>query len=135
MTITPNDLFAISRELFDGPDEVHFRGCASRSYYAAFHLARGLFEKIRRGPELRGGVHAVLIEGLKNFHSPLGEDVDRKINQLGFFLSGLRILRVEADYILEADFSKAAAEQALGSAEKIESSIMEIHEIMREKNQ
>ncbi|MEE8436571.1 MAG: hypothetical protein V3S64_17420, partial [bacterium] len=96
--------------------------------------ARGLFEKIRRGPELRGGVHAVLIEGLKNFHSPLGGDVDRRINQLGFFLSGLRIIRVEADYELEADFSKTAAEQALGSAEKIESSIMEIHETMREKN-
>lgn len=134
MSTNCNDLFALSEELLNGAKESHHRGAASRAFYAAYHLARMLCEKIRKGPELAGGTHAGLIDELKSYHGEHGADFDRKINQLGFVLEGIRAIRTEADYHLDMQFKKALAEQALLSAKRMEHKIIEIYELLDQRS-
>lgn len=92
------DFLDVAEDLLEGPREADWRSASSRAYYAAFHIARGLFVQCGfKVPEADWG-HAYLWLRLSNAQHP-------DVQQAGYRLRQLRSSRNEADYDLDRSFS------------------------------
>ena len=84
----PIDFLTTAQESI-GKREVDYRNAASRAYYSAFHLCKGLVESFPIGAS-----HEKVILALR-------EHPDKRMKSLGNSLQQIKEIRVHADYKLD----------------------------------
>ncbi len=96
------DFLAVAKDLLNFPTEAAWRSSVSRSYYAAFHVARQLMEdlgfRVLRGET----AHAYLWLRLSNVGHAQVQDAGRRLNTL-------RGQRNRSDYDVNASVSHPTA--------------------------
>lgn len=113
MPVAPEEILEAAAELAHEEREVDWRNAASRAYYAAYHRCRRLAQaEGLRIPET-DSVHMALVDAFLENLNP------RVLRQLGFMLRDCRRRRAEADYEIEASFSKALASIVVRDCERI----------------
>jgi uncharacterized protein (UPF0332 family) len=105
--------FLVAADLFaDGTTEAEWRSAVSRAYYAAFHVARLLFQSLGFSVPRADAAHKYLAFRLQNCgHSEL--------EQAGRELDALRYLRNQADYDLSPSCSQQHAKAQVDFARAI----------------
>jgi uncharacterized protein (UPF0332 family) len=100
--MNPHDFLEVANELVTGIREADWRSAVGRAYYAAFHVARNLFQLcgfyVPRGEQ----AHAYLWLRLTNSGHP-------DVQNAGFDLNHLRKMRNRADYDLDQLFDHVTA--------------------------
>lgn len=97
MAFDPSEFQRIAHQIADSRDEAALRTAVGRLYYSAFLKARGKLyptgriprRRRRRQPHNRRGIHAIIVDDIKDRSWSLGTQLDE-----------LRWLRVQADYFL-----------------------------------
>lgn len=92
--------------------EMDFRECARSSYYYIFHVAKERVRKLNAHGDLNVGMHQRVINILRNSDN----DSD---HSLGDLLALMKVVRVQADYTLEYNFTKNEAYKVLRRAERL----------------
>lgn len=111
MSITPDDLIALAKELENLNQEVAWRSCASRAYYGAFHTARALApDDVRNN---KRDAHEKLISWLT------AHGKNNWLTVVGGLLQDIRDKRTKADYKISEGFAKGNAGIAVHLAEKM----------------
>lgn len=103
-----NDFIQSARQLIQGTHEIDFRNATSRAYYAGFHACKSVFPSFAYDSEQEGGTHKQLIK-LLVFHG------DNRVKAAGKALQWCKIKRENADYDIDAKFSKIDAREAIKS--------------------
>ena len=118
MSITAADFLKLAKDLLARSDEVAVRAAASRAYYAAYHACSAVRTKFPYAAGGRRGTHEALIEDLRGF---LGDpaDLQWKVRAIGAMLQNTKDSRVTADYHIDQEFPKKAAQDAFDMCEKI----------------
>ena len=125
MSITAQDLLAWAEQVSTRSplQEVDARACISRAYYASFHHCRDWHARWP-APGTFGtgyqpmGTHATLIAQLAN-PTQIPEPDKLKSRRRGHMLRALRVMRVQADYELNAPLNAESVQKALQDAKKI----------------
>lgn len=99
----------LADELVGGAREGDWRSAASRAYYAAFHVARGLFRQAGFHPPRDGSAHKYLSVRLSN----AGQ---QDVIDAGDRLSDMRKLRARADYDFDRPFDWARGAHQVNEA-------------------
>src|SRR5437899_834592 len=103
------DFLSLARELVAGATEAEWRTAVSRGYYAAFHLARELFEDLGFAVPRGDRAHGYLWLRLQNCsHAP--------VVIAGAALNQLRADRNQADYDLHRPLSQRLATSEVQAA-------------------
>jgi uncharacterized protein (UPF0332 family) len=100
--MTGRDFLPLAIQLAAGNTEAEWRTAVSRAYYAAFHVARELFEDLGFRVPPMDRAHKHLVFRLSNCGEP-------QIQQVGFDLDSLRRLRNQADYDFQLVISQGVA--------------------------
>ena len=113
MAITYDELLAGAKDLLDGAsDEFGWRTATSRAYYAAFHRCIAVAQE-----ELPGGVSPRI------GHRELGDTLKSanriELTSIAYRLEQCRMRRIEADYVLEADFEENTARTVIAQCRRI----------------
>ncbi len=123
MSVTPQDLWKHSQQLFSGAtDEAQLRNTISRAYYSAYHACLCFHSALPSGgsePARKIGVHGTLVHQLGN---PIFDKSDARHSLsrlLSVKLTGFHAQRVTADYALEDPIERADAADALIKASAI----------------
>lgn len=114
MSISNQELIQYSEGLLaSGPDEVALRSAVSRSYYAAYHQALDLANKLKcpQPAKDKHGCHEKLIDRYKSMST-------ETLNISGL-LQKQKIMRVVADYKLSKEFSRKESELHVKSCSKL----------------
>jgi len=114
-----SNLLEASHEEVEQAAEALVRASASRAYYAAYHTAKTIGDKLPQGSD--GGVHQRMIDGMINqsFSGQAGlfdSDTARKIVALGYKMNQIKAIRFRADYALDQAFEIETAQQAIAEA-------------------
>jgi uncharacterized protein (UPF0332 family) len=117
MSISPDDLLSLARELANHDNEVYWRDAASRAYYSAFHWCQQISQTL---PEPRydsnvKGIHDYLIKKFQD----AGGTHKNQLKAIAFMLKEARDVRVKADYNVQVSFSKQKTGENIGYAERI----------------
>lgn len=102
------EFLEVAKHLHQQNGEAFWRSAASRAYYFGYHTCAQAaeIENLPPAENRKTGSHQQLISRL--LHSP-----DKRLNKLGKTLKQFRQLRTEADYRLNANFSKDKAHKSL----------------------
>jgi uncharacterized protein (UPF0332 family) len=110
--MTGREFLAVAKQLAAGSTEGEWRSSISRSYYAAFHVARELLEDLKFAVPRAERAHVYLSRRLANSgHGPVG--------QAGTDLNALRGDRNQADYDLHRPVTSKLAALHVRLAEQI----------------
>lgn len=113
MPVTAREILDAADELAGGKREVDWRNGASRAYYAAFHRCRQLAVAERLAVAQTGSAHVALIDAFLANLNPA------PLKRLGFMLRGCRDRRADADYEVEASFSKQVGRSVVADCQRI----------------
>jgi uncharacterized protein (UPF0332 family) len=120
MPVSSSQFYDSAKMNLEADDEMGFRNCVSRSYYAMYHEVLSILtESI---PNYVGmGSHVCLLTYLQDAHSPEPHD-KMQLKRLSFILKMHRDNRNNADYELHIDsIDKSLAEDSLDAYEQIQS--------------
>lgn len=110
--MNPHDFLEVANALITGTSEAEWRSAVSRAYYAAFHVARLLFQQCGFAVPRADRAHAYLWLRLTN-----SGHID--VQEAGNALNTLRGMRNEADYDLDRPVAHHAAFGQVQLAETI----------------
>lgn len=118
MPVSASDFFESAKQSFEIQDEIGFRNCISRSYYAMYHEVLSILNEDI--PKYAGmGMHSCLLAYLEDRQSPEPYDKN-KLSQLSFILRVQRDNRHDADYELDSEtIDDVIAENTLAAYRKI----------------
>lgn len=118
MAISPADLYLWSKSVAAAAiaNEVQFRACVSRAYYAALHASRASF-KVKSGTNIQSS-HQGLIDELVLRSKAPGQGRSQAAI-VAKHLPKLKRLRVQSDYELESTPTAHDVARALQTAEQI----------------
>jgi uncharacterized protein (UPF0332 family) len=110
--MTGHDFLALANQLATGASEAEWRTSVSRSYYAAFHVARRLLQDLGFVVPQEEKTHAYLYFRLNNCGAP-------NVSAVGKELNNLRTGRNQADYDLHIPVRQASVSPRLTTAQAI----------------
>ena len=110
--MNPPEFLTLARQLAAGNSEAEWRSAVSRAYYAAFHVARRLFEDLGFRVPRAEQAHIYLAHRLQNCGEPA-------VQQAGIDLDALRRIRNQADYDLHQPWTAALAVAQVLVAEQV----------------
>lgn len=119
MSVSSSHFYESAKTSLAAADEMGFRNCVSRSYYAMYHeVLSVLTESV---PSYVGmGSHACLLTYLQDSHSPEPHD-KQQLKRLSFILKMQRDKRHDADYELDSDgIDDSVAQDSLDAYEQIQ---------------
>ncbi|EKE79726.1 hypothetical protein [Idiomarina xiamenensis] len=119
MSVNAEDFYNSARLNYQQKDEMGFRNCVSRAYYASYHQTLSILTA--KIPSYSGkGVHSCLITYLLELKHEYEPYDSRKLNQIGYILKQQKDNRCDADYELNGEtIDCVAAEQALSSFDRV----------------
>jgi hypothetical protein len=106
------DFLVVAKKWSSSRDEAELKSAVSRAYYAAFHVARQLFEDLHFVVPQADRAHKYLSFRLSNCGDPL-------LEQAGYDLDDLRSARNLADYNLRRPLAQTTAASSVQIAERI----------------
>ena len=106
VSITPQELAALARDLARGDNEVDWRSSSSRCYYAAYHLASSHAEKCPHTDNASTGSHAQLARRFQ-----LQGSKDARV--IAEALTLMKRQRHAADYMINTPFAHKDVEDQL----------------------
>lgn len=106
MSVNYSDFNNLASKLLDGTDEIDWRVSASRSYYSAYHLAKGAAVFCPSINHLQYGAHEGLAKRFE-LHDTKGA------KSIAYVLNSMKKKRHIADYDIVADFTKESATEQL----------------------
>lgn len=113
MPVTARQILEAAEELADGGREVDWRNAASRAYYAAFQRCRQLVVEERLPLGESAPAHVAVIDALVANLNPA------PLKRLGFMLRGCRDRRADADYEIDASFSRQVGRSVVTDCRRI----------------
>lgn len=119
MATTAREFLEFAEEIVNSSKEISHRNAASRAYYAAYHYAQPIAERLDKTAPESAGLHTQTIAKFIN-------STNMKCKSVGYLLKQAHGIRISADYDIEMTFSKTEAETAIGLAKKIIGKIDEV---------
>lgn len=114
MPISPQNLIELSESLFQQDSEVSWRSSVSRSYYAAYHLAKDIVSVCPDNSHfvIDSGTHGKLIDRFSSW-KPDCPHRQKLGKQVAYILLDMKRSREAADYKLDMIFRKDIAAMRL----------------------
>ena len=100
--MNPRDFLDVADALVTGDTEAEWRSAVSRAYYAAFHVARRLFQDCGFAVPRADAAHGYLWLRLANSGHP-------DVQNTGVHLNNLRRVRNQSDYDLDSTLKQHVA--------------------------
>jgi len=117
MAVSGSDFLSVAEVYKDLDSEIGYRMCVGRSYYAMYHLVKGILTN--EIPHCgNGGMHESLVVYLKNHNNE--PYCNKELRKLSYILTQGKTLRREADYELDSnDINKQTADTQIQQALKL----------------
>lgn len=109
--MTGRDFLSLANQLAAGASAAEWRTAVSRTYYAAFHVARDFFTALRFVVPHEDKAHAYLYHRLNNCGAPVVQNEARQLRDM-------RRWRNLADYDLHVSVAQADANRLIAVSEQ-----------------
>lgn len=105
MSIDANEIIKIAEKLMEFDSEAAWRSASSRTYYAAYHIAKTSSINCPDNKHfiINGGTHATLIDRFMSYVHPTNSKICK---QIGYILQDLKRHREACDYQIDQDILK-----------------------------
>ena len=121
MPISSHDLLTLAVRLKSESNECSFRSAASRAYYAYYHVCRDFAKKrtLPEPPPDAKGEHEKVIQRFLAFQDDINHTNQIEVRRIGYLLRYIKLIRTDADYYLEKEFTIGRVDETFEYIEKI----------------